>query len=77
MGGQGVVKVAQGDGGVLGDGLLETSGEAVAEIDANVLAPYVGMAGLVGVGGGDEERTGQTLSGLTEASAVACLDSHE
>ncbi len=77
MGGQGVVKVAQGDGRVLGDGLLETSGEAVGEIDTDILAPHVGVASFVGVGGGDEERAGQSLTAITESATVAGLNGEE
>ena len=75
--GQGVVEVAEGDGGGGADGLLETSGESVAEIDAYVLAPDVGVAGLVGVGGGDEECAGQALAGFAEATTIAGFDGEE
>ena len=77
MGGQGVIEVTQGDGGVLGDGLLETSGKTVGKIDTDIIAPYVGMASLVGVSGGNKERTGQSLAVFTESAAVAGLDGEE
>ena len=75
--GQGVVEVAEGDGWGGADGFLEAAGEAVAEIDAYLLTPDVSVAGLVGIGSGDEECAGEALAGFAETAAVAGFDGHE
>lgn len=63
--------------GVLPYAVLKAAREAVGEVNARPVTPHIGVARLVGIGGGDEKRTGQSRARFAQPSAVAGLHSHQ